>query len=113
MEELPVIATTYEIHKKLIELNQKLDKSYRISTGEPAIQICRQLLRELLIAKHAPKSIKEQFLIKAQAEAESLSLQVRIILELKLANETNCLKIQAKLTEARRMLGGWLKSVSS
>ena len=113
MEELPVITTTYEIHKKLIELNQKIDKSYRISVSEPAIDTCRQLLLELLTAKHAPKSVKEQFLIKAQAQAEALSLQIRIILELKLANETNCLKIQAKLAEARRMLGGWLKSVRS
>ena len=113
MEELPVIATTYEIHKKLIELNQKIDKSYRISVGEPAIEMCRQLLLELLTAKYAPKSVKEQFLIKAQAEAEALNLQIRIILELKLANATNCLKVQAKLSEARRMLGGWLKSVRS
>lgn len=75
--------------------------------------MCRQLLLELLVAKHAPKSVKEQFLIKAQAEAEALSLQIRIILELKLTNATNCLKIQAKLSESRRMLGGWLKSVRS
>jgi hypothetical protein len=113
MEELPVIAKTYEVYKKLIELNQKVDKSCRISVSEPAITTCEKLLEELLIAKHAPKAVKEKFLIRANAKAELLSLQIRTILELKLANETNCLKLQAKLSEARRMLGGWLKSVRS
>ena len=113
MEELPVIAKTYEVYKKLIELNQKVDKAYRISASEPAIKTCEQVLEQLLIAKHAPKAVKEQFLVRANAQAELLSLQIRSILELKLANETNCLKLQAKLSEARRMLGGWLKSVRS
>jgi hypothetical protein len=113
MEELPVIAKTYEVYKKLIELNQKVDKAYRISASEPAIKTADQLLEQLLIAKHAPKAVKEQFLVRANAQAELLSLQIRTILELKLANETNCLKLQAKLSEARRMLGGWLKSVRS
>lgn len=113
MEELPVIATTYEIYKKLIELNQTVNKAFRISVSEPAIKTCEQTLEELLVAKHAPKAIKEQFLVRANAKAELLALQIRTILELKLANETNCLKLQAKLSEARRMLGGWLKSVRS
>lgn len=113
MEELPVIAITYEVYKKLIELNQTVDKAYRISASEPAIKTCTELQTQLLIAKHAPKAVKEQFLIKANAQAELLALQLRAILELKLANETNCLKLQAKLAEARRMLGGWLKSVRS
>lgn len=113
MEELPVISKTYEIYKKLIELNQTVDKSYRISVSEPAIKICVQTLEQLFIAKYAPKTIKEQFLIRANAQAELLALQIRTILELKLANETNCLKLLAKLSEARRMLGGWLKSVRS
>lgn len=113
MEELPAIAKTYEIYKKLIELNQTVDKAYRISVSEPAIKTCVKVLEELLVAKHAPKAVKEQFLIRASAQAELLALQLRSILELKLANETNCLKLQAKLTEARRMLGGWLKSVRS
>jgi len=50
-------------------------------------------------------------LIKADAEAELAALQIRSLLELKLANETNTLKIQARLTEIRRQIGGWRKSV--
>lgn len=44
--------------------------------------------------------------------ADLTAFQLRAILELKLTNETNVLKIQAKLTEARQMIGGWQKSSS-
>lgn len=56
--------------------------------------------------------MKSAYLINANAEAELLALKLRAILELKLANETNVLKLQAKLTDARRQVGGWRQSLS-
>lgn len=73
---------------------------------------CSDALRQLIFAKHAPKPMKGAYLINAEAAAEMLALNIRTILELKLANETNLLKLQAKLTEARRQIGGWRKSVN-
>ena len=69
-------------------------------------------MQQLILAKHAPKALKHKYLINADSHGELLSLQVRSLLELKLANETNILKIQAKLTEIRRQIGGWRKSVN-
>lgn len=112
MEELSVITTTYEIHKKLIVLAATVDKKYRYSLGEPTVKSCTDLLEQLILAKHAPKALKATYLISADAYAELTSLKLRTILELKLANETNVLKLQAKLSEARRQIGGWRKSVS-
>lgn len=111
MEELSVISLTYEIYKKLAVLNTVIDKKYRHTIGEPAIQCSLQLLNQLILAKSAPKPIKPRYLLTADAQAELLALQIRSILELKLANETNVLKLQAKLTEARRQIGGWRKSM--
>jgi hypothetical protein len=112
MEELPVIALTYEVYKKLLTLTATLDRKYRYSLGEPAIESCRDTLRQLILAKNAPKPLKINYLNAATASAELTAFQLRAILELNLANETNCLKIQAKLSETRRMLGGWRKSLS-
>lgn len=64
-----------------------------------------------MLAKHAPKAMKATYLINADAKSVLLALKLRALLELKLVNETNVLKIQAKLTEARRQVGGWRKSV--
>jgi len=111
MEELPVIALTYEVYKKLLVLTATLDRQYRYSLGEQTVASCRDILRELILAKHAPKPLKINHLNAATASAELTAIQLRAILELNLANETNCLKIQAKLRETRRMLGGWRKSL--
>jgi len=96
----------------LAELNTSVDKKYRHTVSEPAVEACRYLLKQLILAKHAPKAIKGKYLIQADSSAEILSLQIRAMLELKLVNETNTLKVQAKLTEARRQIGGWRKSVN-
>lgn len=111
MEELSVISLTYEIYKKLIGLTTTIDKKYRYTLGEPSVAACSDTLEQLILAKHAPKSMKATYLIKADSKAELTALKLRAILELKLANETNVLKLQAKLTEARRQIGGWRKSV--
>lgn len=100
------------MYKKLITLTTTIDKKYRYTLGEPAVGACSDVLEQLILAKHAPKSMKAAYLIKADSKAELAALKLRAILELKLANETNTLKLQAKLTEARRQIGGWRKSVS-
>ena len=112
MEELSVIQVTYDVHKKLAELNASLDQKYRHTLTEPAVRHTQAALIQLLLAKHAPKSTKKPYLLQAEAEAELTALLLRTVLELHLSGETNLLKIQAKLTEARRQIGGWRKSVS-
>jgi hypothetical protein len=112
MEELSVIIVTYEIYKKLIVLTTTIDKKYRYTLGEPVVAGCSTVLEQLILAKHAPKPLKATYLIHADAAAELTAMKLRAVLELKLANETNVLKVQAKLTEARRQIGGWRKSLS-
>lgn len=65
----------------------------------------------LVMAKHAPKSMKTAYLLKAIARLEIARLKLRLFLELALANETKIFQIQAMLEETGRMLGGWIKSL--
>jgi len=111
MEELSVIAITYEVYKKLLLLSTTLDKKYRHTLGETTAKNCAGVLELLILAKNAPKPLKTSYLEKADAQAELIALQLRAILELKLSNPTNVLKIQARLREARRQIGGWRKSM--
>lgn len=106
-----IVSVAFEIYKKLLELNTTLDKKYRYSLGEQAAKTWSDTLEQLILAKHAPKPMKASYLLKANALAEMTSIHLRAILELNLANETNVLKVQARLSEARRMIGGWHKSV--
>ena len=112
MEELSVITVTFEVHKKVAQLNTQIDQKYRHTLSEPAVRHLQATLSALLLAKHAPKAMKAAHLIKADANAELAALLIRTILELKLGSETNLLKLQARLREARRQIGGWRKSLA-
>jgi len=108
---LPIISLTYELYKKLLSAVSVLDRKYRYSLGENTISAVNSLLRHLILAKHVEKPAKLPFIVRAEADAEQLAFEVRAILELRLHNETECFKLQAKLREIRRQLGGWHKSL--
>lgn len=90
-----------------------LSKRHRYSLGVSSETSVLCLLEELTMAKNAPKPLKGPYLIKASATLEVLTLKLRLLLELKLINETKIFQLQAKASEIGRMLGGWLKSVQS
>ena len=71
------------------------------------------LLEQLIMAKNAPKPLKGPYLLKASASLEVVTFKLRLLLELKLANETKIFQIQAQIAETGRMLGGWLKATQS
>ena len=75
-----------------------------------ALENWAEVMQNLITAKRAPKATKASYLLKANTKSELANLQLRAILELGLANETNVLKTMARMREARRMIGGWLKS---
>ncbi|MCC7197404.1 four helix bundle protein [Candidatus Peregrinibacteria bacterium] len=110
---LPIINKTYEAYKAIIDLNNKLEKRWRNSLGlglENSVLDCMEIL---VMAKSAPKPLKAGYLLKAIAKLEISTLKLRLLLELKLVNETKLFQLQAKLAEIGRMLGGWLKATQS
>jgi len=113
METLPIINLVYEIYKDVTELNYRLEKRWRYSLGQSLEQTILDLLGQVIMTKNAPKALKVPYLIKASSQLEISVLKLRLVLELKLANETKVFQIQSKTAEAGRMIGGWLKSVNS
>ena len=101
------------MYKKVFDINNFLDKRYRYSLGNSLESTVLIMLENFIMAKNAPKPLKSAYLIKAGAQQETAILKLRLILELKLANETKIFQTQAKLAEIGRMLGGWLKSLNS
>lgn len=94
----------------MVSLNHKLDKRWRYSLGLSSENTVLGLLDQLIRAKNAPKPLKVAYLIEASSQLEILRLKLRLLLELKLVNETKIFQLQAKLAEIGRMLGGWLKA---
>jgi hypothetical protein len=111
MISLPVINKTYDAYKSIVDLNTKLEKRWRHSLGISLENSVLDCIEILVMAKSAPKTLKAGYLIKAIAKLEVITLKIRLLLELKLVNETKLFQIQANLAEIGRMLGGWYKSV--
>jgi hypothetical protein len=111
MPSFPLIDLTYEIYKFSIETNNKIAKRFRYSLGTSIEESILELLDNLIMAKNAPKPHRYAYLLKAVSIREILVLKFRLLLELKLANETRIFQTQAKLEEVGRMLGGWLRSI--
>jgi hypothetical protein len=113
MESLPVINKTYEVYKAIIDINEHIQKRPRYGIGSSLEDSILACMEHLIMAKNAPKPLKAGYLIKSSSQLEISTLKLRLILELKLVNETKIFQTQSKLAEIGRMLGGWLKSVQS
>lgn len=113
MEILPIINSTYELYKLVAEMNVHLEKKWRYALGQSLEISILDCLSELIMAKNAPKPLKASHLIKASSHQEVAVFKLRLMLELQLGNETKIFQSQSLLAEIGRMLGGWLRSLSS
>jgi len=111
-ESLPVIALVYKLYKQVVELNEKLPKTQRYGIGISLENSTLALMEQLIMAKNAPKSMKASYLIQAVSQQEITTMKLRLLLELKIANETKVFQAQSNLRDIGRMTGGWLKSVN-
>lgn len=111
--DLPIIGKTYEAYKAIIEINNHIEKRWRLSLGTSLENTILECLSQLIMAKNAPKTFKAGYLIKASSSLEVSVLKLRLLLELHIANETKVFQTQSKLAEIGRMLGGWLKATQS
>lgn len=113
MDTLPSINRTDDLYKAVIDIINHLNKRWRYSLGESLEESILACLNELVLAKNAPKPLKPGYLLRASGHLEVATLKLRLFLELNLANETKIFQVQSKIAEIGRMLGGWLKSLSS
>jgi len=101
----------YELYKEIFLISNSLPKNTKYSLGQSMEKSVLDLLETLIYSKNASLPLKQTYLLKSQANLEIMTMKIRLLLELKLANETSIFQIQAKLQEVGRMLGGWIKSI--
>jgi hypothetical protein len=101
------------LYKQVVDMNGKLDKVHCYSLGHSLEQSTLQLMEELIMAKNAPKPHKAGYLINAGVQQEVATLKLRLLLELKLANDTKVFQAQSNLRDIGRMIGGWRKSLTA
>jgi len=110
--EVPIIQKTYEVYKGVVDINNHLEKRWRYSLGHSLEESVLSLLDSLIMAKHAPKTLKAPYLLKSMSHLEISRLKLRLVLEFKaVKNETNVFKMQLHNEEIGKMLGGWIRSL--
>jgi uncharacterized protein (UPF0216 family) len=110
--EISIIEKTYEVYKGVVDINNHLEKRWRYSLGHSLEESVLSLLDSLIMAKHAPKTLKTSYLLKSMSHLEISRLKLRLVLEFKAAkNETNVFKMQLHNEEIGKMLGGWIRSL--
>ena len=110
MQELSVIQRTQELYIACGPIIEKLPSLSKQTLGRRVEDTLLNTLECFVMAKHAPKSHKVVYLLKATAQLELLQFHLRLLLQKKLANETTLHQLQSKVSEIGRMTGGWLKS---
>jgi hypothetical protein len=91
-------------------MNHALEKRWKYSLGMSLEHSLLEFLDHVIMAKNAPKAMKASYLIRASSSLETATLKLRLVLELRLANETKIFQLQSLLQEIGRMLGGWLRA---
>jgi hypothetical protein len=107
---LSIVEKTYQIYKRLVVIDTSMPDTHKAYVSNQSQRTMDNLLQLFFMAQHAPKTHKGAYLLKAQAQLDVLNLQLRLYLDLKLANETKIFQLLADLQEVGRMLGGWLKA---
>lgn len=96
-----------------MDINRQLNKRWRYSLGTGTEESTIELVKDLVMAKNAPKQLKGSYLIKASASLEVLKMKLRLYVEFDITNQTRIFQLQTKIDEIGKMLGGWLKSTYS
>ncbi len=96
-----------------MDINNHMEKRWRNSLGMSLENSLLECMTQLIMAKNAPKTLKAAYLLRASGILEVSVLKMRLVLELKIANETKIFQTQGVLAEIGRMLGGWLKAAHS
>ena len=113
MAEVPVIRKLYEFYGELhasILLFPKVDKH---TLGQTLQAKSLQLMETILLASRMSGGTKKDMLLRANSQLDLLKLLIRLGNDIKAIKQKQYLVLEERLQEIGKMLGGWLRSLSS
>ena len=110
-KEIPLTQKVYDFYSSLYILTQKMPKKDKYSLGIKIDQTTLDLLEIVIAAGNAKPDEKLIILQKASAKTDLLKLLIRLCYDIKAIDKKKYLKLEERLQEIGRMLGGWIKSL--
>jgi len=113
-QNIPIIVSLYQLYSSFHDELISFPKSERYSLGATCQNEMLDIIRHCLQAasSNQPDS-KVMFLQKASASLDTLRLLLSLCKDCKCVSNQTYQQLDSKLSEIGRMLGGWLKSISS
>ena len=88
-------------------------KHQRYSLGEKLENTIFETIEYVVFGNVQQKNFKDAYILKANTKIELLKLYFRLSSEINVIDEKSYLKVEEKLQEIGKMLGGWLKYLQS
>lgn len=113
-QNTPIIACTYQLYSSFHEILVMFPKSERYSLGATCQNEMLELLR--LYLRAAGTSLREDkivFLKEASVHLDSIRLLLNLCKDCRCISNHAYQQLDSACAEIGRMLGGWLKSISS
>jgi hypothetical protein len=111
--DIPIFKKSYELYKTLYEYRALIPKRDKYTIFERCENIMLDILESLAFAGQLPKAEKFTYLQKANLKLNLLRILIRLLKDIKAIDNKKYLALQMAADEIGRMLGGWLKSVST
>ena len=86
-------------------------KQEKYSLGQKTENTILDILEAILSAAYLPGYAKKETIKKASDKNDLLKCLVRLAYETKSINDKRYILLEAKIIEAGKMIGGWLKSI--
>lgn len=113
-QNIPIISSTYHLYKSFHECLTRFPKSERYSLGATCqgeiLELLRLCLRAASISNNERKTACLQ---EASVRLDSLRLLLNLCRECRCVSNQTYQQLDSTCSEIGRMLGGWLKSISS
>ncbi len=108
--DVPIIHKTYELYRKLHELQSSIPKMERFTLWVRCEDTTLKILEGLIRVGYLPQETRASKLVAVSAEIDMLRVFLRLSVDVKALTQKKSLPLQERLDEIGRMLGGWIKS---
>ena len=113
-QDVPIIVSLYHLYRSFHELLPLFPKTQRYSLGATCQNELLLALKQCLrAAGTSNRAEKQRYLQEASVNLDTVRLLFSLAKDCKCMSNQTHQQLDSKLAEIGRMLGGWLKSISS
>ena len=113
-QNVPIIVSLYQFYSSFHDELIRFPKSERYSLGASCQTELLDIIKSCLqAASSSQPGSKVVHLQQASASLDVLRLLLSLCKDCRCTSNQTCQQLDSKLSEIGRMLGGWLKSISS